>query len=269
MTNFGNRYEISSLTNDKVKLINSLHHRKYRREHNLFVAEGIRICREAIENDWEIRYLLYDNLHADIQKIENLISDVLCLGADVIGVTSEILSKISHKENSQNVLCVICQKWNDLPGIIKDKTFVALETVRDPGNLGTILRTMDGVGATDCILLDHCTDPFSYESVRASMGAIFNVNIIASSTKNFLKWKSKHKISLIGTSLINATDYTKTNWQLPFVLAMGNEQRGLSRNILNACDLLVKLPMLGRSDSLNLAVSTGVVLYESIRNNPN
>ena len=128
---------------------------------------------------------------------------------------------------------------------------------------------MDGVGATDCILLDHCTDPFSYESVRASMGAIFNVNIIASSTKNFLKWKSKHKISLIGTSLINATDYTKTNWQLPFVLAMGNEQQGLSRNILNACDQLIKLPMLGRSDSLNLAVSTGVALYESIRKNPN
>ena len=269
MTNFGNRYEISSLTNDKVKLINSLHHRKYRREHNLFVAEGIRICREAIENDWEIRYLLYDNLHADIQKIENLVRDVLCLGADVIGVTSEILSKISHKANSQNVLCVICQKWNDLPGIIKDKTFVALETVRDPGNLGTILRTMDGVGATDCILLDECTDPFSYESVRASMGAIFNVNIIASSTKNFLKWKSKHEISLIGTSLINATDYTKTNWQLPFALAMGNEQQGLSRNILNSCDQLIKLPMLGRSDSLNLAISTGVALYESIRKNPN
>ena len=128
---------------------------------------------------------------------------------------------------------------------------------------------MDGVGATDCILLDDCTDPYSYESVRASMGAIFNVNIIASSSKNFLKWKSKHKISLIGTSLINATDYTKTNWKLPFVLAKGNEQQGLSRNILNACDQLIKLPMLGRSDSLNLAVSTGVALYESIRKNPN
>ena len=152
MTNFGNRYEISSLTNDKVKLINSLHHRKYRREHNLFVAEGIRICREAAENGWEIRYLLYDNLNADIQIIEGLISDVLSLGADVIGVTPEILSKISHKENPQNVLCVIRQKWNDLPSIIKDKTFVALEAVRAPGNLGTILRTMDGVCAFDCML---------------------------------------------------------------------------------------------------------------------
>jgi len=268
LTGIGNRYEISSLTNDKVKLINSLHHRKYRREHKLFVAEGIRICREAAENGWEIKYLLYDCLNINTDKIENLINDVLCLGADAIGVTSEILSKISHKENPQNVLCVICQKWNNLPSIIKNKTFVALETVRDPGNLGTILRTMDGVGANDCILLDKCTDPFSYEAVRASMGAIFNVNIIATSSENFLKWKSRHKISLIGTSLINADDYTKTNWQLPFVLAMGNEQQGLSNNILSKCDQLIKLPMLGRSDSLNLAVSTGVALYESIRKNP-
>ena len=268
MTGIGNRYEISSLTNDKVKLINSLHHRKYRREHKLFVAEGIRICREAAENGWEIKYLLYDCLNINTDKIENLINDVLCLGADAIGVTSEILSKISHKENPQNVLCVICQKWSNLPSIIKNKTFVALETVRDPGNLGTILRTMDAVGANDCILLDECTDPFSYEAVRASMGAIFNVNIIATSSENFLKWKSRHKISLIGTSLINADDYTKTNWQLPFVLAMGNEQQGLSNNILSKCDQLIKLPMLGRSDSLNLAVSTGVALYESIRKNP-
>ena len=113
MTGIGNRYEITSLTNDKVKLINSLHHRKYRREHKLFVAEGIRICREAAENGWQIKYLLYDKLNIDNYKIERLINDALSLGADVIGVTSEILSKISHKENPQNVLCVICQKWNN------------------------------------------------------------------------------------------------------------------------------------------------------------
>ena len=269
MTSFGNRYEIYSLTNDKVKLINSLHYRKYRREHNLFVAEGIRVCREAIENGWKIQYLLYDSLKINTHLIENIINDVLYLGADVIGVTSEILSKISHKDNPQTLICVIGQKWNDLPAKITDKAFVALESVRDPGNLGTILRTMDGVGVNDCILLDECTDPYSYESVRASMGAIFNVNIIASSSENFLNWKLNNKINLIGTSLINSNDYTKTNWQLPFILAMGNEQQGLSNKISNSCDQLIKIPMLGRSDSLNLAVSTGVVLYEYIRKNPN
>jgi len=118
-------------------------------------------------------------------------------------------------------------------------------------------------------LLNECTDPFSYESVRASMGAIFNVNIIASTTKNFIKWKLNNKINLIGTSLINAIDYTKTDWKSPFVLAMGNEQQGLTDELTNACDQLIKIPMNGKSDSLNLAVSTGIALYESIRKNPN
>ena len=131
------------------------------------------------------------------------------------------------------------------------------------------LRTMDGMGAGDCVLLNECTDPFSYEAVRASMGAIFNINIIASNLEHFLKWKSNKNISFIGTSLEKASNYTKANWKTPFVLAMGNEQNGLSDKLINNCDQLIKIPMLGKSDSLNLAVSTGILLYESIRKNPN
>lgn len=268
MVKAGKKYEISSLTNEKVKFINSLYQRKYRKELNLFVAEGVRVCKEALENNWAIKYFLFDITNNDNLFIKNLINDVLILGGDVIGVTPQILTKISHKSNPQNVLGVFEQKWQMLNQVLGIKTIVALESVRDPGNLGTILRTMDGVGAKDCILLNECTDPFSYESVRASMGAIFNVNIIASTTKNFINWKLNNKINLIGTSLINANDYTKTNWKSPFVLAMGNEQQGLTDELTSACDQLIKMPMKGKSDSLNLAVSTGIALYESIRKNP-
>ncbi len=269
MGEVGKRYEISSLTNDKVKFVNSLSQRKYRRETNLFVAEGVRVCKEALENDWKIKYLLFDKSNKENLFIENLISEALSSGGDAIGVTAEILSKISHKDNPQNVLGVFAQEWKKLPQIVSNKTFVALESVRDQGNLGTILRTMDGVGVTDCILLNECTDPFSYEAVRASMGAIFSINIIASSTDKLIEWKINKKINLIGTSLTNAQDYTKTDWKFPFILAMGNEQKGLSNKVLNQCDQLIKIPMTGRSDSLNLAVSTGIFLYESIRKNPN
>ncbi|MDA0915901.1 MAG: RNA methyltransferase, partial [Proteobacteria bacterium] len=148
-------------------------------------------------------------------------------------------------------------------------TFVALECIRDPGNLGTILRTIDGVGAKHCILLNECTDPYSYESVRASMGAIFNVNIISSNIKDFIKWKLDNNINLIGTSLKDAVDYRNAKWKTPFILAMGNEQQGLTDELLSQCDQLIKIPMMGKSDSLNLAVSTGIALYESIRKNPN
>ena len=92
--------------------------------------------------------------------------------------------------------------------------------------------------------------------------------MIASTTENLIKWKLNNKINLIGTSLKNSIDYTTTNWKSPFVLAMGNEQKGLSDELSGACDQLVKIPMKGKSDSLNLAVSTGIALYESIRNIP-
>ena len=269
MKKFGKKYEITSLSNEKIKFINSLYQRKYRKELNYFVAEGVRICKEALDNNWNIKYLLYDISNKNNLVIENLINEILTLGADAIGVTPKILTKISHKSNPQNVLGVFEQKWKMLSEVTSVGTIVALENIRDPGNLGTILRTMDGVGARNCVLLNECTDPFSYETVRASMGAIFNVNIITSTTKNLINWKLNNKINLIGTSLKKSIDYTATNWKSPFVLAMGNEQKGLSDELSGACDQLVKIPMKGKSDSLNLAVSTGIVLYESIRNVPN
>ena len=264
----GKKYEITSLSNYRVKTIKSLSQRKYRNELNLFVAEGIRVCKEGLNNNWSFKYLLYDKSHIYNHLINDLINDVLSKGGDVIGVTSNILKKISHKENPQNVLGVIEQKWSCLPLNLNKNTFVALECIRDPGNLGTVIRTMDAVGARVCILLGECTDPFSYESVRASMGAIFNIDIIRVNLDDFIKWKIKNKVGLIGTALKNANDYTKTKWDYPFVLVAGNERKGLSKKILSYCDQIIKIPMLGSSDSLNLAVSTGVILYESIRKNP-
>jgi len=269
LNKIGKKYEIVSLTNEMVKTINSLSQRKYRKELNLFVAEGVRVCKEALNNGWSFKYFLYDKSNIDNSLINELIDEIISKGGDIIGVTSDILKKISHKDNPQNVLGVIEQKHSTLPLNLYKNTFVALECIRDPGNLGTILRTMDAVRVKGCILLGECTDPFSYESVRASMGAIFNINIINSSIENFIHWKIKNKVSLIGTALKNASDYTETKWDLPFVLVMGNEQKGLSNKILSSCDQIIKMPMLGSSDSLNLAVSTSVALYESIRKNPN
>ena len=269
MKKSGNTYIISSLTNEKIKIINSLSQRKYRKKFNLFVAEGYRICREAIDNGWQIKYLLCDKDKSDNNLLANISIEVLNSGGDVLEVTSNILAKISHKENPQNLLAVVEQKLYNLPQVINKEIWVALECIRDPGNLGTILRTMDAVGAKGCVLIDDCTDPFSYECVRASMGAIFNVNIVSIKSNDFIQWKKECVFNLIGTSLNNSSSYIKASWKPPFVLLMGNEQQGLSDKVLAQCDQLIKIPMLGRSDSLNLAVSTGVALYESIRQKSN
>ena len=164
MVKAGKQYEISSLTNEKVKFITSLSQRKYRKELNFFVAEGVRICKEALENNWNIKYLLFDVSNKDNLLIHNLINETLLLGGDVIGVTPQILTKISHKSNPQNVLGVFEQKWKKLSQVTSVGTIVALENVRDPGNLGTILpdsmlsptpsvRSFVGVAGADSPLL--------------------------------------------------------------------------------------------------------------------
>ena len=137
---------------------------------------------------------------------------------------------------------------------------MALDRVRDPGNLGTIMRSADAVGASGLILIGDCTDPYSVEAVRASMGAVFNTQIIACSESAFLKFAASWKGRILGTTLSASIDYRKADYERPLILLMGNERSGLTDNLMRVCGQLIKLPMLGRSDSLNLAVATGIVL---------
>lgn len=142
--------------------------------------------------------------------------------------------------------------------------WVALDRVRDPGNLGTIMRTVDATGAKGVILIDDCTDPYSVEAVRASMGAIFNVEIAQCSKAEFLAFAGGWPGSIVGTALPASIDYRKASYDGALILLMGNEQSGLPDDLMAASDTLVRIPMLGRSDSLNLAVATGIVLYQAL-----
>ena len=142
---------------------------------------------------------------------------------------------------------------------------MALERVRDPGNLGTILRTCNATGVTSIILVGNCCDPFSPESVRASMGAIFSIKIIHLTKDKFLSWATNKKNKIVVTSLNGKKHYTECNWGAMPILVMGNEQSGISKELEKISHESLKLPMLGTSDSLNLSVSTGVFLYEILR----
>ena len=143
--------------------------------------------------------------------------------------------------------------------------WVALDRVRDPGNLGTILRTADAAAAAGVILIDDCTDPYSVEAVRASMGAVFNVCLVQATAAEFSSFCQIWQGSVIGTALPASIDYRQADWSSPLLLLMGNEQAGLSEEMMGLCTQLVRLPMKGRSDSLNLAVATGICLYEMLK----
>jgi TrmH family RNA methyltransferase len=138
---------------------------------------------------------------------------------------------------------------------------VALEGVKDPGNLGTIIRTTDAVGASALLLIGETTDPFSLEAVRATMGSIFHVPLYRATREEFLSWHKSWPGEIVGTHLKGAVDYRTVKPKEPVLVMMGNEQSGLPDDFAESCDHLVKIPMAGRAESLNLAISTGITLF--------
>ena len=261
---------ITSTANAEVKFLRALHERKYRRQSGWFLAEGTRICSEAVALGWEMHRLAFLAGRETEPHMRMLLDALDETDGRVLPMSEKLLQRISRKDNPQMVLGAFRQKWTDLDTISPDQAhlWVALDRVRDPGNLGTIMRSADAVGAKGIILIDDCTDPYSVEAVRASMGAIFNVEIVHCNQSDFLdfaqSWTSNQG-QIIGTALPASVDYRDADYNGALMILMGNEQAGLPPALMQACTQLIRLPMLGRSDSLNLAVATGVTLYEAIR----
>jgi RNA methyltransferase, TrmH family len=256
---------ITSHANQTVKLLRSLHDKKQRQAEGLFLAEGLRILTEALEAGHAPQLLAFGDAARAHPLVRKLITAALDSGGKVIEVSDEILGKIARKDNPQMV--VAAYRLFDLSLAALDarrlELCIALEGVKDPGNLGTILRTGDAVGASAILLIDDGCDPFSTEAVRASMGALFTQRIARARWRDFLNWSRKHKMQVTGAYLHDrALDYRTAPYVTPCCLLMGNEQSGLPDDYAAACDLLVKMPMHGKADSLNVAMATTVLAYE-------
>ena len=254
---------ITSFSNETVKLIRSLRDKKARREHGLFLAEGLRILTEARAMGRLPEIVAYSSSNAVHPLASELIVATEQAGGDVIETTADILSKMSGKDNPQAILGAYRQPNTSLMAIDRSASplWIVAQALRDPGNLGTILRTGDATGAGGLILIDDCADPYSVEAVRASMGAIFTQAVAAATWEEFLPWLRLGPGQLVGTSLNTEHDYLETSYQQPCFLLIGNESQGLPPTYEAECDTLVKMPMLGRADSLNAAISAAVMSF--------
>ena len=263
----GRVIHITSLANPVVKEIRGLGLAKNRKESRLFVAEGLKLVADAIEAGWRCRTLVHAARVANEALVERLSTVARARGADIVSVSEAVLVKIARRENPQSVLGVFEQRLTRLSDIRPGATdvHVALEAIRDPGNLGTIVRTADAVGAAGVILVGDRVDPFSIEAVRATMGSIFHVPLTRASHAEFGSLLGHWPGTVAGTHLAATTDYRGADYRGPVLLVMGGEQAGLSPAVAAACGQLVKIPMAGRADSLNLAVATGVMLFEILR----
>jgi TrmH family RNA methyltransferase len=257
---------VTSLANPLVKDIRALAMRKVREEAGLFVAEGLKLVSEAIEGGWPIRILVHRS-GEDRPMLARAIAATRRAGGEVLEVTGEVLEKLSRRDNPQTVIGVFEQRLAPIRSVepSTDSLWVGLDRVRDPGNLGTIIRTADAVGADGVMLIGETTDPFGIEAVRATMGSIFNLRLAAGAAADFLAWRKTYRGRIVGTHLSGTKDYREADYRGACLLLMGNEQQGLPDELARACDSLVKIPMRGKADSLNLAVATGIMLFEMAR----
>jgi TrmH family RNA methyltransferase len=255
---------IFSSKNPLIKQIRTLRQRKGRDETGLFLAEGIHHVGEAIGAGWGIERLVYapDLLTSDFARA--LVDDQLLHGVHCAALTPELFGAIAEKENPQGVLAVVRQRHLPLENVTRENFHfgAAIVSPQDPGNIGTILRTLDAVGADGLFLLDGGVDPYHPSSVRASMGTIFWKPFVQDSFDHFIKWVRLNGYKLIGSSAHARDNYrTFGRGGQPTILLLGSEQKGLSEEQITACDVTLSMPMKGRASSLNLAVAAGVLLY--------
>jgi len=250
---------ITSLSNPLIKQARALHQKKARVESGLFLVEGIHHVGEAISAGWNVHSVLYapDLLTSEFGRKT---IDKLATKAQPVSV--QVIESLAEKENPPGILAIVQQKQTNFTGLSALRTGVALVAPQDPGNVGTILRTMDAVGADVLFLLDGGVELYHPTVIRSSMGTIFWKPVVQTPFDEFVGWARGREYQLVGTSAHGNVEFQTFHPNIPWVLVLGNEQKGLSVEQTRVCDVTVSLPMKGRVSSLNLAVAAGVLLYQ-------
>jgi TrmH family RNA methyltransferase len=256
--------QITSRANPKIKELRQLREKRARQEQGRFLVEGIRPVGEAVEAGAALDLLIYapDSLRSEYGQ--QLVADLTGRGVPCLAVSADVLASLAEKDNPQGLLAAVRTPTPQLADYAPVNLAWAVAAVapQDPGNVGTILRTLDAVGADALILLDSQVDAYHPAAVRASMGTIFWHPVITASFAEFAAWAAQHQYHVHGTSAHAAQDArTVANFPRPRVLLLGSEREGLTDAQLAVCETRLRLPMLGHATSLNLAVAAGVLLY--------
>jgi TrmH family RNA methyltransferase len=255
---------IESRNNGLAKRIRALHQRAERDHTGLYYVEGVRFVARAVQCHAWIETLVVCPpllIHPFAQK---LVRRLQRAGTPMLLVSPEVLYSLALVDDPQGIGAVVRQKWERLERVIpgEELCWLVHDVVHAPGNLGTILRTSEAVGGAGVILLEGTTDPYDPATVRSTMGALFSQRFVRTTLPTLRRWKDAGAWYLVGTSPSATADYHTATYDQPTLLLMGGERRGLSDDLRALCDVVVRIPMVGRSDSLNLAVATGLMLYE-------
>lgn len=259
---------ITSSSNPIIKEIKSLNRKKDRWKKKKYYIEGVRAVKESINSNSNLEYLVYSDMLFSAKGGKELFKEISSKNYKLSYVSDKLFYEISDTETPQGILSVIKFDIKKLNNALKNKRnfFILLDRVQDPGNMGTIIRTADAFGANGVIVTDGCVDVFNPKTIRSTMGSIFHVPLIyyKSSEEAMIELRDNN-IKIVSTAL-NAKNYCfDIDFNMDFVLVIGNEASGVSNSILEASDMLIKIPMLGKAESLNAAVASSVIMYEVLR----
>lgn len=256
---------ISSKENEIIKNIKKLKEKKYRDLNNEYIIEGIKIIQEAIQENAKIKQIIICD---DCEKNSNISQEMMYEIAkyECIYVTNKIFTSLTDVKNPQGIMAIVEKNSSKEEEIdYNQDVIVALDDIQDPGNLGTILRTVDSIGINQILVSKGTADSYNPKVVRSTMGAIFRVKIIeCEDLEKTLKEIKKHKFEILVTSLQTENSIYDIKYNKK-VIVIGNEANGVEEKIQNMADVKVKIPMLGRTESLNASVATGIILYEYVR----
>lgn len=255
---------ITSRSNPKVKLARSLHERKARQQSGQYLIEGVFHLGAALEANAGLDFVLVCPALLRGEFAQGLPQRLQQAGAEVLEVSADVMASLSEKENPQGIVAVAQQHPTSLAALSLQAESVLLAVVapQDPGNVGTLLRTLDAVGGTGLLLLEGGTDPWHPQAVRAGMGAHFTKPIVQSSFADFVRWAAARDVRIYGSSAKATLDFRQAQYQRPAALLLGSEREGLSPEQLAACMQVVGMPMRGQVTSLNLSVAAGIWLYQ-------
>ncbi len=257
---------ITSFSNPLVKRLRALERKKARQETGLFLAEGMRLVAQGLARGWQAETVCVSSAIATRPTVAALADQAASAGARVVLMPEALIARLTGKANPGAVIAAFHQRLSSLDDLAAGRDlWIALHEVRDPGNLGTIVRTADCAGLGGVILVGTCCDPFSVEAVRASMGSIFDMALAPAGLEALQAWRRAHGAQLLAASLNGDTRHDRHDMRGPTILLMGNEQAGLPQAAESACDALVRLPMRGGADSLNLAQASAILIYEAWR----
>ena len=260
---------ITSVNNQRIKDIANLKQKKYRTESGTFFAEGLRAVQEALDYA-DLTDLFFTKTEED--KLNEILKNAEAKGVRLYCVDEKVMLKLSDTKTPQGVLAVIRMPEQSLqklrPGTASDNNapVIILDRIQDPGNLGTIIRTADAVGALGIIMLEGCVDAYSPKTVRASMGSLFHLPVVQDVfPEEALTWCYCHGYEPVATAMKGAANLYKADISKKMAFIFGNEANGVSEELQAAAETRLFIPMAGQAESMNVSMAAGIILFEGLR----